>query len=465
MKLERIELVNFRCFESVTVELDEHLTVLVAENGNGKTTIADGLAIALDRIIDYFKGRSKSKVGRWHIGPGDLRLDTNGAQAEFATARVVSYPVTSQQDYRFAWTEALKREGPGRFKSAPDTTQEDRDIRDYLKKVWQKEVLDDMPLCAYYRAGRDIPRFESVTTDFGYEYSLQDAFVGALDACADFRSFAEWFLTYEANELRLARDAGDTSFRIPCLQAVRKAISSMIPQALSIHGSPSAEMMVEWQDEVGKKPLSVHQLSDGQRAVLALAADLAHRLALANPDKEDVLASECIVIIDEVDLHLHPRWQQTVLADLIRTFPGAQFIVTTHSPQVVSTIARNRIWILNNGVISPPPTQTRGAESQRMLEEVFAVNARAQWLPEVQDLNKFLSLIEQPNPDPDEIKALTAKIQEEFGQGDPILDLINMSLEQKRLLGETKLDIPDLEPPADAEEGEDSEDSGEGSRD
>ena len=99
-------------------------------------------------------------------------------------------------------------------------------------------------------------------------------------------------------------------------------------------------------------------------SVLALAADLAHRLAPANPDKEDVLASECIVIIDEVDLHLHPRWQQTVLADLIRTFPGAQFIVTTHSPQVVSTVPRDRIWILNDGVISPPPAQTRGAESQ-----------------------------------------------------------------------------------------------------
>ena len=91
-------------------------------------------------------------------------------------------------------------------------------------------------------------------------------------------------------------------------------------------------------DDDKPEQLSIDQLSGGYRIMLALAADLARRMAQGNPHLDDPLRSEAVVLIDEIELHLHPSWQQRVMADLARTFPNTQFIVSTHSPQVLTTV-------------------------------------------------------------------------------------------------------------------------------
>ena len=103
--------------------------------------------------------------------------------------------------------------------------------------------------------------------------------------------------------------------------------------------------------------------------MLALAADLARRMIQGNPHLDNPLESQAIVLIDEVDLHLHPSWQQRVLPDLIRTFPNAQFIVSTHSPQVLTTVKPEHIAELyreGNGIVAGPAnSHTYGAEAGR----------------------------------------------------------------------------------------------------
>lgn len=71
---------------------------------------------------------------------------------------------------------------------------------------------------------------------------------------------------------------------------------------------------------------------------MALLGDLARRIAIANPYRENPMEGEGIVLIDEIELHMHPSWQRRILGVLKQLFPNVQFIITTHSPQVLGSV-------------------------------------------------------------------------------------------------------------------------------
>ena len=129
--------------------------------------------------------------------------------------------------------------------------------------------------------------------------------------------------------------------------------------------------------EHGGATLSVRQLSDGERGILALVLDLTRRLALAYPEMRDPAAeSEAVVLIDEIELHLHPKWQRQIVRNLTAAFPRCQFIATTHSPQVVGEVEHDRIHIVTeDGVHSP--SQSFGVDSSRVLEEIMDTEPRS----------------------------------------------------------------------------------------
>lgn len=124
--------------------------------------------------------------------------------------------------------------------------------------------------------------------------------------------------------------------------------------------------------------LEVSQLSDGERGILALVLDLTRRLAQANPSMEDPAAeAEAVVLIDELDLHLHPKWQRQIVTKLTKTFPKCQFIATTHSPQIVGEVGHRRIQMIADGQVYSP-THSYGVDSSRVLEEIMGANPRAE---------------------------------------------------------------------------------------
>ena len=137
-------------------------------------------------------------------------------------------------------------------------------------------------------------------------------------------------------------------------------------------------------DKSGEE-LRVDQLSDGEKCTLAMVGDLARRMAIANPAREDPLDGAGVVLIDEVDLHLHPGWQRHVVSALEETFPNCQFLVSTHSPQVVSHVAPERIWLLErteSGVSANRPAQSFGQTAGRVLEDIMDVPERPQEIKE-----------------------------------------------------------------------------------
>ena len=130
--------------------------------------------------------------------------------------------------------------------------------------------------------------------------------------------------------------------------------------------------------------LSVNQLSDGERNLLALVGDIARRLSLLNlkGDADAILAGHGVVLIDEIELHLHPKWQREVISKLETTFPNCQFIVTTHSPQVLSHAHEENVWILRlnekGEVEAARPQASYGLDTNRVLEEIMDVPERPQ---------------------------------------------------------------------------------------
>jgi len=126
---------------------------------------------------------------------------------------------------------------------------------------------------------------------------------------------------------------------------------------------------------------------------------LAFRLTIANPEKDDPLQGQGIVIIDEIDLHLHPQWQRRIIPQLRKTFPNIQFIVTTHSPLVLESLDLDNIIVLDNGKIIDPIVSPKGREVGEILEEIMGESAVA-----IQDnINHYFALISENKFDEAEI--------------------------------------------------------------
>ena len=299
---------------------------------------------------------------------------------------------------------------------------------------------NDMPICVLYGTDRtvsDVPESVVSPRHLPRRVSRLDALKGALSARTDFEDLFAWFYFKEDEELREQKERRDFDYQLKEVSAVRQAISSMLPEVSDPRTeSNPPRFIVSQKSEHGQvEKLSLDQLSGGYRIVLALAADLARRMVQGNPHLDDPLKSEAIVLIDEVELHLHPGWQQRILGDLRRTFPNAQFIVSTHSPQVLTTVEPQRIVELaregDRIVAGAPAGATYGAEAGDVLSVVMGVKER----PEnefTKALEQYRYLIREGQWESEEALALRASL-ESMSPYDPALDRADLEIRRRKL--------------------------------
>jgi len=265
----------------------------------------------------------------------------------------------------------------------------------------QGYVEDEMPLVMYYGTSRAVLKSPMRNRNFKKDFSRYEALTGSIEAYTNFTRLFQWFTAMQNEENQEIKDRRDFDYRLPALEAVRKAIEMMLPKMVNprIKRSP-LRFVIDKIVEDKNVTFRVDQLSDGYKTVLAMVMDISARMAEANPHlKEESNNSEALIMIDEVDLHLHPRWQQTILIDLQRAFPNAQFIVTTHSPQVLTTVESNNIQIISDLKLYSAPLGTEGAEASRILKDVFHVDLRP---PQTENdvtikLNQYLELVYDDN--------------------------------------------------------------------
>lgn len=421
MRLTHLSLKDYRGIAHAELPFANCRTiVLIGANGGGKTTALEAIATAMS----WFVGRVRRAAGKGStIAERDIR---NGAH--FAAIEVEVRIGRS----RYKWT--LARTRAGRHVPGQSEMEGVRQCAEYLRARLADHARASLPLVVYYPVHRAVLAIPlRIRTRHNFEQL--DGYERALQGGADFRLFFEWFREREdaENEERVRNPA----YRDTQLEAVRRAVASLLPEfrGLRIRRRPSLRMEITRRTAGQQEELlAVDQLSQGEKTLLALTGDLARRLAIMNPDLSDPLRGAGLVLIDEIELHLHPAWQRAVIPALATTFPRCQFIITTHSPQVISELEDARVFALCAGsaepVLAVPPTY--GLESGRLLEDVMQTPARPK---KVRDrLAELFRMIERREYDDAErfMEQLPASLKE----NEPELTRARLLLNRLRMLHE-----------------------------
>lgn len=369
MKLENICLRNFRRYENARFHFHPQFTVLIGENGKGKTTILDAIAVMLGT---YFLG-SKIKTGQSVLRKEDARLiiREKGGQVFFEPQKDVYLTAKAEVEGRpIKWRRDVGDRG-GKAQQMWSQGVVDRD-----KIVQGKDK--DLPLLLYYGAGRLWDIHRRVTTE--KPGSQLDPYRYCLDPKSDHKAFEKWFKKLSYTELQKRQT-------ISALDAVKRAVLICIPGASEFYHDMDLDQIVIKLDQEGLIPFN--NLSDGYRNIVAMVADIAHRAARLNPHFEGEAAQKTtgIVLIDEIDLHLHPKWQRSVVRDLQKAFKEMQFIATTHSPFILQSLDPGEVIDLNNdtlpdvvanapqNVAAPGPADEYSNRSiEDIVEEVMGVD-------------------------------------------------------------------------------------------
>lgn len=373
MKVKTLQLIHFRSTRQTRLDFEDNLNVLTGVNGAGKTTVLDALAIMLSWALA--RVRSSGSRGRT-IRETDIHNEKTFAWLELRCEDGISEPV----DLFWRLVQARKGRNPELDSSDPlhgmttfaPLNQWAVQVRE---SIGQTNARCNLPICVYYpvnRAVLDIP----LRIRKAHSFDLLEAYDEALAGGANFRVFFEWFRNREdlENEQRANGEAFQPD---PQLQAVRRAILAFLPEFsnVSIRRHP-----LRMEVTKGNDVLLVDQLSDGEKCLFAMVGDLARRLAIANPERREPLQGEGVVLIDEVELHLHPAWQRMVVRKLTETFPNCQFIITTHTPQVLGEVPAHCIRQLSvvpvHGLVCTIPEQSFGLDTSEILEEIMEAPVR-----------------------------------------------------------------------------------------
>jgi predicted ATP-binding protein involved in virulence len=422
MKVKQLSVQSFRGIGDLTIKFREtQPTVFIGVNGAGKSSILDCLAI----LLSHFVGRLRTSLGykrpsadaRRFFEEQDVKKGREEVYAEVSTSLYLWDEVT--------WS-LTRRESK--------TVRKDVELRPVIDYIHERLDLVEanLPLVVYYPVNRTVVEIPLGVSKEEILKNLEPikTYDGALTGKIDFSSFFAWFRQREdlENELRLVEDH---RYRDNQLEVVRKAISSLLPDfdELRVRRSPLSMTISKQGQE-----LIVNQLSDGEKCLLAMVGDLARRLAIANPGLADPLQGEGVVLIDEIELHLHPAWQREVIPALTRTFPNCQFIVTTHSPQVVSQVKPEGIYLLERtpqGVIARHPESSYGRDSNRILEDVMGVPERPQTIKD--SLRQLFRLIEEGNLD--SARQLQHQLEQQIGDDEPEFARADVLIRRKEILG------------------------------
>lgn len=423
MKIEELHLQHFRRFDDFRLTFHEQATVLVARNGAGKSSILDGLAIALGQFLTRLP-----KVSGINPKDTDFQIYPDGSKPAFMRIKC-----ESMDDV--VWDRTEKRDKTKKTVSQIPEGKGIRDLNEYVDKFIDAHNEGhpyQLPIFIYYGTGRGVFHIPQRKRGFAKEFSRFDALKGALESHTNFRSFVEYFYALEDRETRAQKEARSFDVEIPELKAIRKAVTTMLPAFSNPRGAEPAGIKLDWNQDGVVKELRIEQLSDGYRTTLAMVMDIAARMAEANPDMPDPLKTEGVVMIDEVDLHLHPGWQQTILLDLIRTFENVQFIVSTHSAQVISSVKPECLRVINwvnDKAELLPVSFSEGAESQQVLLDVLGLESpRVESLSIVKSLHEYQQMVEEGKWDSPEARSLRARLDQWGAEYEPELQRLDMDI-------------------------------------
>lgn len=405
MKLKSIKLENFKGMEDTKIDLDSKSTVLFGVNGVGKSTILRAINLLYSSIINkVVQNRFKQGI---NIELSDITFGRSYSK--------LIMDVVFQDKVVLEYSRTMERKTKKRTHSKEMESILNRFVNEHLS---EDDELSNMPIFVNYSVNRlviDIPLRIRNT----HIFDKPAAFEKAIESKIDFRTFFEWYRYQEDLENEIKAN-GDLKYEDRALKATKKAITTMLENVSNLRVQRNPLSMKVDKDGVS---LSVDQLSDGEKCTLALLGDLTRRLSLANPSLENPLNGEGVVLIDEIELHMHPAWQRRILATLKSLFPNIQFIVTTHSPQVLGEIGKdfNIISLNKDGkqITITKIGNLEGWDSNYILETFMETSSIK--IETKREISKMYKLISEKNYD--EAQKIADELEYKTNKNNP--DVIN----------------------------------------
>ena len=426
MIVRQLRLANFRAFEHIELAFEKDLNVIAGVNGLGKSSILHALAALFSRAQPEFTPSREQAIPltnedirhgtlsldtsaiftindyRYHVGIQRIQLDIDQkkslrrklrkTRADLSSLSGDANQVRELKEEENRLLILLDEEGD-RWNLILEATDDQSTVLSSSKTETEQILFalknrSDHPQVIYFSpkrqlpgSPRTLPELKTFEVAKAYSFALQDREV-------DLREFMYWFRVVEAG----IGSSNQQGTRI--LDKLREVVSDFVPAFtnLRVEEKPNLRFVVE-KDGV---PLALNQLSDGERGLLAVIFDITRRLAIANPTLDDPIADgKAIILIDELELHLHPEWQRQVLRRFREIFQNCQFIVTTHSPQVIGEVESRCLRFLlqeDDKIIPWTPSRSLGLDSSRVLEELMDVKARNAEIDE--QLNELSQLID-----------------------------------------------------------------------
>ena len=362
MKIEKLTLTNFRSASDISLEFNDKLNLFVGINGAGKSTILDALSISLS----WLTKRIERPNGRgFQIADTDIT-----AQASYS-----SIAIECKSDDTYRWQICKSATG----NCACEIKSSLKQAYSLAEKVQQSE---SWPVVVYY----PVSRCAAVPKHISTKSKESDIYDGSLTSKVDYEALFEWMQRRDNIQNQKLAEAikkhkGDIAKldiqQDQSLEMVKQVVEKFMPDitGIRIEREPQATLVLEKNG----KSLSFEQLSDGEKNIIALVGDIARRLAMCNQKSKNPLDGEGIILIDEIALHLHPGWQRIVIPRLLDTFPNCQFFISTHSPQVISHVKPEKIFLLEfegNTMTCSNVTESFGKNTDRILEDLMGVSAR-----------------------------------------------------------------------------------------
>lgn len=387
MKVHQLNLVNFHGFEQIELKFEPDVNVIAGVNGVGKSGILQALATLFSRALPEFTPSTAKPIS---FSDEDVYHDKLSLEASaiFAVAdqqchmgiqRVVGDNGEGDRWNRFWRKQPMDgivvtpvplaellatRTLTGDLESSKAETE--RELRKLKDRSAQPVVIFFSPKRQLPGRPKTLPKLKPFEIANAYGFALQDREV-------ELREFMYWFRVMKSEVVSPSK----RGTRI--LDKLRQAVAAFVPEFtnLQIEEQPTLQFLVEKSGT----PLALNQLSDGERGLLAILFDITRRLTIANPDLDDPIANgEGIILIDEIELHLHPKWQRTALRRLAQTFKNCQFIVTSHSPQVIGQVRPESLRVLHRDDFSSvklfPVAQSFGMDSNWILEQIMGTTTR-----------------------------------------------------------------------------------------
>lgn len=340
MFIEKVSIKNYKAIKDLEIEFRPGVNLLIGDNGVGKTSVLEAITVALGGFLAGIPG-----VSAKNILSDDVRIHLHSmGQASSAIEYMTPVEIGCQVDIegeKYKWIRKRKDELPN-----SKTTVDNRSIATYAQKI-TNNLSVPLPLLCFQSEARV---WQTRRSNFGMELKkkLNDrrcGYIGCLDYSLDIKGIKEWCLKME-----LA--AFQQNARVMEYEAFKSLVASVMQKMSGLKEKPVISYSQQIEDIVyyeNGQSMPLSYLSAGYQSLLWMTMNLAYRMALLNPSAGEHMAqTPGIVLIDELDMHLHPKWQWNVVKALEETFPKIQFIVATHSPIIISSCKNENLILLKN---------------------------------------------------------------------------------------------------------------------